>query len=90
MMTLRLDFHMGSVECVTCHVPCRKSGFGGVQGETILAGEEEGGRQVRGLSVAALPLLPSVDMTDGDPRWSVEEVHEAWSGCELRHQCGGR
>ena len=30
MVTLRLDFHMGSVECVTCHVPDSQSVVGGV------------------------------------------------------------
>lgn len=31
MVTLRLDFHMGRVECVTCHVPESQSVVGGVQ-----------------------------------------------------------
>ena len=31
METLRLDFHMGRVECVTCHVPCSHSREGGVK-----------------------------------------------------------
>lgn len=30
MHTLRLDFHMGSVECVTCQVPLRKDKGGAV------------------------------------------------------------
>ena len=29
--TLRLDFHIGRVECVTCHVPDSHSGEGGVK-----------------------------------------------------------
>lgn len=31
MVTLRLDFHMGRVECVTCHVPVSQSVVGGVK-----------------------------------------------------------
>ena len=31
MVTLRLDFHMGRVECVTCHVPESQSVDGGVK-----------------------------------------------------------
>ena len=31
MVTLRFDFHMGSVEFVTCHVPESQSVVGGVQ-----------------------------------------------------------
>ena len=31
MVTLRLDFHMGRVEFVTCHVPESQSVVGGVQ-----------------------------------------------------------
>ena len=30
-MTLRLDFHMGRVEWVTCHVPASWVGVGGVK-----------------------------------------------------------
>lgn len=35
METLRLDFHIGRVECVTCHVPARKDGEGGVKGKEV-------------------------------------------------------
>lgn len=32
-MTLRLDFHIGRVECVTCQVPESQVGVGGVKSE---------------------------------------------------------
>ena len=86
MVTLRLDFHMGSVECVTCHVPCRNLGFGGDQGETLLAGEEEGGRKVNGLSVTALAIASSFDMTTPSLRCWMREGREPWSGLETGHQ----
>ena len=31
MLTLRLFFHSGRLECVTCHVPVRKSLVGGMR-----------------------------------------------------------
>lgn len=86
MVTLRLDFHMGSVECVTCHVPCRNSGFGDGQGETILAGEEEGGRNVIGLSVTVLVIASSFDMTTASSRCGMEGGCEPRSGLETGHQ----
>lgn len=35
MTTLRFDFHMGSVLCVTCHGPERKSVGGAVKGRLL-------------------------------------------------------
>lgn len=30
IVTLRFDFHIGRVECVTCHVPESQAGVGGL------------------------------------------------------------
>ena len=47
MVTLRLDFHMGSVEFVTCHVPESQSVVGGVQAgwgrSEVVGGRKESG-----------------------------------------------
>ena len=36
IVTLRLDFHIGSVEWVTCHVPESQVGVGGVKSEVVV------------------------------------------------------
>ena len=45
IVTLRLDFHMGSVECVTCHVPKSQSMDGGVKVGDWIRWRVVGGRR---------------------------------------------
>ena len=59
METLRLDFHMGRVECVTCHVPVSQSVVGGVKVEGWGRAVEVGGRR------AIVPVLVVVAMAYG-------------------------
>ena len=51
MVTLRLDFHMGRVECVTCHVPESQSVVGGVKAGwgrfEVVGGRRESDRAIR-------------------------------------------
>lgn len=50
MLTFRLDFHIGRVECVTCHVPVRKEGEGAVKvGGWARWEEVVGGRREMGI-----------------------------------------
>ncbi len=42
---LRLDFHIGRVECVTCHVPESQVGGGGVKEGGCGRGVVVGGRR---------------------------------------------
>lgn len=47
MRTLHFDFHMGSVACVTCHVPSIQSSAGGsVDGSEAVAPNVEGARNL--------------------------------------------
>jgi mono/diheme cytochrome c family protein len=47
MTTLRFFFHMGSVECVTCHGPLSQESVGGeMEGEDWVVGREDGARRV--------------------------------------------
>lgn len=47
--TFLFDFHMGRLECVTCHGPERKSSVGGVKFIHRIGDEEvEGARKERG------------------------------------------
>ena len=48
MVTFRLLFHIGSVECVTCHVPCRKATLGGMK-VCVASGDVVGARKVSGV-----------------------------------------
>ena len=45
IVTLRFDFHIGKVECVTCHVPWRKETEGTVKSLVLLSFDVEGGRK---------------------------------------------
>ena len=54
MLTLRFDFHIGRVECVTCHLPSRKERGGGSKEEVVGEmgyGEVVGDRRVTGMRV---------------------------------------
>jgi hypothetical protein len=66
MTTLRLDFHIGRVEWVTCQVPERNARGGDVKvvglGE-LEAGELEGGRKQRGAGVEIVVAVTKSAMT---------------------------
>ena len=57
MRTFRLDFHIGRVECVTCHVPSSHVFWGGVK-EVVEDDEDEveGGRIVMGESIVEISV----------------------------------
>lgn len=44
--TLRFFFHMGSVECVTFHVPSSHSSVGGVMAGSLEEGRLDGARRI--------------------------------------------
>ncbi len=54
MRTFLLDFHIGRVECVTCHVPFRKSTDGILNSGSGGALEIEGARKMSGTFESAI------------------------------------
>ena len=59
MLTLRLDFHIGRVECVTCHLPERKERGGGVKKAEVE--EEEDGELVGRRRVIGIEAVREFD-----------------------------
>ena len=57
MRTFRLFFHIGRVECVTCHVSLSQGIDGLVKSDGALAGENVGGRSVTGMVVSQVKVL---------------------------------
>lgn len=69
MRTLRFFFHIGSVECVTFQVPVSHWRVGGgIVGEGVLLGREEGARRV-GIVVVVAWVLARRELRDRDLRW---------------------
>ena len=57
MRTFRLFFHIGRVECVTCHVSLSQGIDGLGKSDGAFAGENVGGRSVTGMIVSHVKIL---------------------------------